>query len=62
MRFYCLGLSVVFSIFLEIDAHGRLTEPVHRGGAWRKGFKTPVDYDDNANFCGGFAVRIVFQA
>lgn len=53
---FFIGLFVIFYTFLEIDAHGRVIEPVHRGGAWRKGFNTPINYDDNANYCGGFAV------
>ncbi|OXU29072.1 hypothetical protein TSAR_011178 [Trichomalopsis sarcophagae] len=51
------GLLVVLLSSWEIDAHGRLMEPVNRGSAWRKGFKTPKNYDDNANFCGGFGVQ-----
>jgi hypothetical protein len=34
--------------------HGRLIDPPSRASAWRFGFPTPKDYDDNAQFCGGF--------
>lgn len=40
----------------ETEAHGYLSEPVNRGSAWRKGFRTPVNYNDNENFCGGLGV------
>ena len=33
--------------------HGRLIEPPSRASAWRYGFDTPKDYDDNQGFCGG---------
>ncbi|XP_071515351.1 uncharacterized protein [Panulirus ornatus] len=34
--------------------HGRLVDPPSRASAWRFGWNTPVDYDDNEGFCGGF--------
>ena len=34
-------------------SHGRLTEPPSRASAWRFGFDTPENYDDNQLFCGG---------
>ncbi|XP_042860647.1 uncharacterized protein LOC122246257 [Penaeus japonicus] len=36
-------------------AHGRLMEPPSRASAWRLGFGTPTDYNDNEGFCGGFS-------
>lgn len=39
--------------------HGRLMDPVGRSSAWRLGFHVPINYDDNALFCGGFAVSHV---
>lgn len=43
--------------YLEgLHGHGMLMEPVNRGSAWRKGFKTPVNYDDDGNYCGGLFV------
>ncbi|CAB0036614.1 unnamed protein product [Trichogramma brassicae] len=38
----------------QIDAHGRLMEPVNRGSAWRKQFPVPENYDDTGNNCGGY--------
>ncbi|KAK0095715.1 hypothetical protein PV326_007588 [Microctonus aethiopoides] len=34
-----------------------LMDPVNRGSAWRKGFNTPTNYDDNGNYCGGHTVQ-----
>nr|XP_045607023.1 uncharacterized protein LOC123763746 [Procambarus clarkii] len=42
-----------------VESHGRLMEPVSRSSAWRKGFDTPINYDDNALFCGGVGVQYV---
>ena len=50
------SLVVLLLALSEVNGHGRLIEPVHRGGAWRKGFKTPINYNDHENFCGGFGV------
>ncbi|XP_037796379.1 uncharacterized protein LOC119591704 [Penaeus monodon] len=36
-------------------SHGRLMEPPSRASAWRLGFETPIDYNDNEDFCGGFS-------
>lgn len=37
--------------------HGRLIEPPARSSAWRFGYDTPVDYDDNQLYCGGLNVQ-----
>jgi len=42
----------------EIHGHGMLMEPVNRGSAWRKGFKTRINYDDDGNYCGGLSVNM----
>lgn len=46
----------------QILGHGMLMEPVNRLSAWRLGFNTPVNYDDNANFCGGWAVSLICRS
>ncbi|EZA61439.1 hypothetical protein DMN91_003714 [Ooceraea biroi] len=55
-------LLLIFALatfYLEgIHGHGMLMEPVNRGSAWRKGFNTPVNYDDDGNYCGGLFVQI----
>ncbi|KAG7155938.1 uncharacterized protein LOC121854325 [Homarus americanus] len=39
------------------DGHGRLLKPASRSSAWRMGFPTPVNYNDNHIDCGGLAVQ-----
>ena len=39
-----------------VQGHGILMEPPGRSSAWRVGFNTPKNYDDNALYCGGFSV------
>ena len=40
-----------------MSSHARFTEPPSRATAWRYGFDTPKDYNDNEGFCGGFAYQ-----
>ncbi|XP_066597990.1 uncharacterized protein [Prorops nasuta] len=54
-----VSLAIILLLNLELIAgHGMLMEPVNRGSAWRKGFKTPVNWDDDGNYCGGLSVQI----
>ena len=48
-----LVLFLVSSFAPPCTSHGRLTEPPSRASAWRFGFDTPENYDDNQLFCGG---------
>ncbi|CAL1678311.1 unnamed protein product [Lasius platythorax] len=59
MAYVKLVVIFILGIFyLEgIYGHGMLMEPVNRGSAWRKGFKTPINYDDDGNYCGGLFVQ-----
>ncbi|OTF79436.1 hypothetical protein BLA29_001691, partial [Euroglyphus maynei] len=36
--------------------HGKMMEPPARNSAWRAGFPTHIDYNDNELFCGGLTV------
>ena len=47
----------MFLQFHCVLGHGYLITPPARASAWRKGFDTPIDYDDNGLNCGGFGVR-----
>ncbi|XP_012254771.2 uncharacterized protein LOC105685357 [Athalia rosae] len=40
---------------LQVLGHGMVMDPVNRGSMWRKGYPTPINYNDNANYCGGYA-------
>jgi len=42
---------------LLVSSHGRFTNPPSRASAWRYGFDTPADYDDNGRNCGGFSYQ-----
>ncbi|KAK2581714.1 hypothetical protein KPH14_002199 [Odynerus spinipes] len=53
-----LAAALIAVSFEKIDGHGMLMEPVNRGSAWRKGFNTPTNYDDDGNYCGGLTVNI----
>lgn len=39
------------------SSHGRLIDPPGRSTAWRYGYDTPVNYDDNQLYCGGLQVQ-----
>ena len=54
-----LMISLVLVLLFLLDhvhGHARLLEPPSRASAWRVGFPTPKDQDDNQNYCGGFGV------
>ena len=59
-----LTIAGVFYIVLMmtslVEGHGRLVEPPSRSSAWRFGFPTPINYDDNELFCGGYQVKLLF--
>lgn len=38
--------------------HGKMMEPPARNAAWRAGFHTHIDYNDNELFCGGLTVSL----
>lgn len=44
------------AVVVEALGHGRILEPAGRSSAWRFGFNTPKNYNDNELFCGGFDV------
>lgn len=50
-----LGLTLL-CVAVGVLGHGRLMYPPSRSSAWRLGFDTPQNYNDNELFCGGFGV------
>ena len=50
-------VGIVIAIIHHANSHGYLADPPSRSSAWRLGFKTPINYEDNQLFCGGFDVR-----
>lgn len=47
-----ISLSLIILVH-KIEAHGRLEIPASRNSAWRFGFGTPANYNDNEQNCGG---------
>lgn len=59
-EWWMVSVGVILAVWVAgsgVKGHGRLMEPVGRSSAWRKGYDTPVNYNDNELFCGGFDVR-----
>jgi len=54
--FYLLPCVLLSFLLGRTDGHGRLLEPPGRSSMWRRGFNTPINYDDNQLFCGGYDV------
>jgi hypothetical protein len=51
--FVWLSLAILVYFVEKSIAHGRLEEPAARNCAWRFGYKTPENYNDNELNCGG---------
>lgn len=57
IRMALISVAVVLLILVVCShEHGMLMDPVNRSSMWRKGFKTPENYEDNQLFCGGRSV------
>lgn len=52
--FVLFAFILVFTVIHLVEAHGRLKLPPGRASAWRYGFDTPINYNDNELYCGGF--------
>lgn len=50
--------TIVLIVLDQVNGHGRMIDPPGRSTAWRYGFPTPKNYDDNQLFCGGFQVSL----
>jgi predicted carbohydrate-binding protein with CBM5 and CBM33 domain len=53
-----INLLVLF--INRAEAHGRMENPPARNSAWRFGFNTPPNYNDNELNCGGLFHQISF--
>ncbi|XP_069137862.1 uncharacterized protein [Argopecten irradians] len=53
-RLWCFMVLVLYCWLPTGHGHGRLIEPPMRSSAWRYGFPTPKNYNDNELNCGGF--------
>ncbi|CAH2093566.1 unnamed protein product [Euphydryas editha] len=47
-------MAILVLLEKGVNGHGRLIEPPSRASAWRYGFDTPRNYNDNELYCGGF--------
>ena len=52
-------LMCTAAILNGADGHGMLWEPPGRSTMWRRGFKTPMNPNDNELNCGGFEVLYI---
>ncbi|XP_068617830.1 uncharacterized protein [Battus philenor] len=52
MLWYIIALA---ALAVSVSGHGRVLEPPSRASAWRLGFPTKPDYDDDGLNCGGFS-------
>merc|ERR1712121_253799 len=56
----CASMSPLFRLALfvccvaTVLGHGRLVNPAGRSSAWRYGYNTPRNYDDDQMYCGSF--------
>ncbi|RZC34815.1 Chitin bind 3 domain containing protein, partial [Asbolus verrucosus] len=52
-----LTLALLCLYMRHILGHGMMLDPPNRSSLWRYYDNTPINYDDNQNFCGGRAVQ-----
>lgn len=59
MTVYLVSAQLLLLLLLpgDVEGHGRLLDPPGRSSMWRKGFHTPVNYNDHQLFCGGAYVQ-----
>ncbi|XP_015792569.1 uncharacterized protein LOC107369157 [Tetranychus urticae] len=57
VHFCSIVILFLFQFSSKVSGHGRLIQPASRSSAWRFGFPTTPNYDDNQLFCGGFTVQ-----
>ncbi|XP_067654162.1 uncharacterized protein [Haliotis asinina] len=54
----CTWLVLTWTVVTEVNGHGYMLVPPGRSSAWRISLKNfHVNYNDNANYCGGRAVQ-----
>ncbi|BFZ00768.1 hypothetical protein BsWGS_03807 [Bradybaena similaris] len=45
--------GLLLTLLPPVEGHARLWDPPGRSTMWRRGFQTPVNFQDNELFCGG---------
>lgn len=59
MRVLPIAVVVLWVGVGLVSSHGYMSSPASRNSAWRFGFDTPANYDDNGLYCGGREVSTV---
>lgn len=59
-KLYLIALVSVTVMYVYVQGHGTLLDPVSRSSRWRFDSKAKPDYDDEQGWCGGFYVRFFF--
>jgi hypothetical protein len=57
VKIFAASVFLCVLAVVEVNGHGRLIDPPARSTAWRFGYDTPVNYDDNQLYCGGKQVQ-----
>ena len=60
-RAFSFGIIIIASLLQSVLGHGYLMQPPQRSSAWRYGFPTLQNFDDNTLFCGGFGVSFFYS-
>lgn len=55
--FQIMVFVLICGVINSVTGHGKLIDPPGRSTMWRYNFSTPVNYDDNQLFCGGYQVK-----
>jgi len=61
VRGLSFAVVMIASLLPSVMGHGYLMKPPQRSSAWRYGFPTLQNFDDNSLFCGGFGVSFLLN-
>lgn len=56
MKKIIIVIAIFATLFNVTWGHGMMLSPPGRSSRWRNDNTAPINYNDNANYCGGFAV------
>ncbi|KAK5648476.1 hypothetical protein RI129_003368 [Pyrocoelia pectoralis] len=53
-----IGTLIILGVLLQhVVGHGMMWNPPNRSSLWRFNTSFPINYEDNQNFCGGYATQ-----
>lgn len=58
LKLMAIAIISLIALFDLTWGHGMMLKPPGRSSRWRYNSSAPVNYNDNENFCGGFAVSL----